>query len=632
MPAGRTIVDDVDVLGTDQVSEDDVLDKIATEPTSTFLGLRLPWTSRSLLDTHVLERDVRRVARYYRSRGFYDARVVSSEIVPDDDEVDIQIAVQEGQPVLVRKLQVAGLGSLPVRLRSKVRARIQLDVGEPFDEGLYDGSKERVLRSLRNEGYARSGVAGHVVVAGDEHLADVLFTVRPGPICTFRTIRITGLVDVRASRVRVAMGIERGDKFSDTAVENAQSSLFGLGVFQSVSVKPVVDEDDPFVDLEVEVTEADFGRFRLGGGLSADRNHTNFHLTTAWEHRNLFGGLQRLTISNKPGLSISPSVFSPDTLGFDNTVSVDFAWPGIPERRTTFLHRGSYAAGLDTAANICRHDAKLSTGLARPLAPWLRATISHELQLFVPVDGNLVFACPDSAEQEQAREVYSRVFLSYLSETLVIDRRDDPFNTRRGGYAALTVSETPPGLVSDLGFVSVVSDVRGYLAPNSWLGFAGRFLVARAFAIPGDKLLPPQLRFFSGGGSSVRGYDTRTIGAYECYDLDAPDCPSSGGDVQWELSAEIRAQVIGPFGVVGFLDMGDVYLTTKVDDPEQLDLRRHHASIGLGIRLKTIVGPIRFDVAGRLRGRRRPEETPGEQDFLLFKAPVTLHFALGEAY
>lgn len=629
VPRGRTVVDDVEITGTRAVSDDDILEKIATEPTSTFLGVRLPWTSRSLLDMHVLERDVRRVARYYRARGFYDARVVSTEVVPDGDEVDIEIAVQEGAPVRVRRLRVTGLEALPRRLRARVRDRVQLAEGEPFDEGLYDASKERMLRRLRNEGYARSGVSGSVLVATDQHQADVVLTVRPGPVCRFRNIRLHGLQTIRASRVRVALGFQRGDKFSDTALESAQGALFGLGVFQSVVVRPTVSPDDPAVDVDVEVSEADFGRFRLGGGIEADSIRTSFHLTAAWEHRNLFGGLQRLTIAEKPGLSVSPSIFSPDTLGFDNAVTMDFAWPGMPERLTTFLHHGSYEAGLDTATNHCRHDARLSTGLSRPLTKWLRGTVSHEVQFYIPVDGRVIFSCPSIANLPAT---YNRAFLSYLSEGLVVDLRDDPFNTRRGGYVSLTVSETPPGLGANLGFVSVVADARGYVAASSWLGFAGRLLVGRAFPLPDYRTLPAPLRFFAGGGSDIRGYDTRTIGYYpECKTFDNPDCQriNAGGDAQWELSAEIRAQVIGPLGLVTFLDLGDVYWPVE----ERLDLRRHHASVGMGLRVKTLVGPIRFDVAGRLPSKHRPDEPPGPQDFFgLFSAPVTLHFALGESY
>ena len=642
VPRGRTVVDDIDIEGAEAVSADDILEKIAIEPTPTFLGVRLPWTTRSLLDEHVLERDVRRITRFYRARGYYDARVLSTEIVPDGDEVDIRIAVDEGQAVVVRQLRVRGLDGLATRLRRRAMDRVQLEEGRAFDEALYDRTKARILKALRNEGYARATVRGHVVVARDSHEADVVIRVRPGPVCRFRNIRVLGLEAISESRIRVTLGIRRGDKFSDEALESAQSALFGLGVFQSVSVRPAVDQDEPWVDLDVELSEADFGRFRLGGGIGADRKRTGFHLTQAWEHRNLLGGLQRLTIAERPGFSVSPTLFSPDTFGFDNRVNVDFSWPGLPEAQTTLLHRGAYDAGLDTSAGLCRHDVRLSTGLTRPLTKWLRGTVSHELQYYVPVGGRVIFQCPDLAN---VPSTYDKTFLSYVREAAVIDMRDDPFNTRRGGYVSVTVSESPRWLGTKLGFVSIVGDVRGYLTPLPGVGLAGRMLVGRALPFPQEKTLPAPLRFFGGGGSSVRGYDTRTIGHY--YAPCAPDehgavprgCSgadsatatlSEGGDVQWELSAEIRLRLIGPLGLVGFLDLGDVYLPNA---GERLDLGRHHASLGVGLRIKTVVGPIRFDVAGRLPSKNRPEENPGQQDFFgLFQAPVTLHFALGEAY
>jgi hypothetical protein len=345
---------------------------------------------------------------------------VSSEILPDGDEVDIRIQVEEGEPVRVRGLQVQGLDPLPRALRQTMRSRVQLKRGQPFDEGLYDQTKQRLLRTLRNEGYARAGVSGQVTVATDVHQADVTLVVRPGPVCRLRGIHIRGLVDVRASRVRVALGMRRGDKFSDRAMESAQAALFGLGVFQSVQVRPEVDPDEPYVDVIVEVAEAGFGRFRAGGGVSADRDRTSFHLTGAWEHRNMFGGLQRLTITHRPGLSISPGIFDAETLGFDNGLTVDFSWPGFPERETTFLHHGAYNAGLDTAANLCRHDVRLTTGVSRGLTKWLRATVSHEMQLFVPVNGGTLFFNCEPLVPLPA--TYEKAFLSYLSETLVVIR------------------------------------------------------------------------------------------------------------------------------------------------------------------------------------------------------------------
>ncbi|MBI2895646.1 MAG: BamA/TamA family outer membrane protein [Deltaproteobacteria bacterium] len=575
----------------------------------------------------MLERDIRRVTRYYRARGFYDARVESMQILPDDGEVDIEIRVDEGEPVVVRRLVLTGHEGLPARERRAVISAVKLEKGRRFEEGLYDQSRESIVRELRNRGRARATASGRVEVHTDTRRADVTLTVSAGPVCRFRHIRVHGLRTISATRVIVAMGIDRGDKFSDKVLEDAQSGLFGLGVFERVSVQPVVHPTRPVVDVNVEVMESDFQRLRFGAGFSVDNARSEVHETNSWEHRNLFGGLQLLRITLKPGLAVSPSLFNRERTGFDLATGVDFTWPGFFERETTLIHHGSYKVGNDTlAANICRHDVRTSVGLARPLAPWLRGTVSHEVQFYKPVDRLPPLTCDDPA---RAASPYGLTVLSYLSETLVVDLRDDPLRTRRGGYFSLTVSESAPGVFSDAGFLSVYQDARAFLQPLRRLGFAGRLGVGRAFPLPADTILPATLRFFSGGASSVRGYPTNTIGAYNCPEDPETECISLGGDVKWEASIEARLGVLSWLRLVAFFDAGDSFLPVI---GEKLDLGRHHASAGGGLRFDTPVGPFRIDVAARLRSDRRPEEERAPLSLLGLELPITIHLALGEAY
>src|SRR5262245_61018997 len=76
IPPGRSEVDDVTVRGADQVDEDDIEEKIATTPSPRFLGLfqGVVYDYR-IFNRFVLQRDLARVERYYRARGFYQARV-----------------------------------------------------------------------------------------------------------------------------------------------------------------------------------------------------------------------------------------------------------------------------------------------------------------------------------------------------------------------------------------------------------------------------------------------------------------------------------------------------------------------------------------------------------------------------
>ena len=60
----------------------------------------------------------------------------------------------------------------------------------------------------------------------------------------------------------------------------------------------------------------------------------------------------------------------------------------------------------------------------------------------------------------------------------------------------------------------------------------------------------------AGGGGSVRGYEFQSIGP-----LDRRNDPIGGRSLV-EVNAEARVKVIGPFGVVPFIDGGQVYEET----------------------------------------------------------------------
>ena len=63
------------------------------------------------------------------------------------------------------------------------------------------------------------------------------------------------------------------------------------------------------------------------------------------------------------------------------------------------------------------------------------------------------------------------------------------------------------------------------------------------------------------------------------------------------LSAEIRAQVRANIGVVAFADAGQVWADSGFTGDSGWQ-----AGAGLGIRYRTPIGPLRFDVAGPVGG------------------------------
>ncbi len=101
-----------------------------------------------------------------------------------------------------------------------------------------------------------------------------------------------------------------------------------------------------------------------------------------------------------------------------------------------------------------------------------------------------------------------------------------------------------------------------------------------------DRLdVPEHQRFYAGGGGSVRGYDYQSIGP-----RDPLRNRPTGGASLLEASLEWRQRVWGSWGAVAFVDAGTVGTGAA---PDFSSLR---VGVGLGVRYLTAIGPIRADV------------------------------------
>jgi hypothetical protein len=105
----------------------------------------------------------------------------------------------------------------------------------------------------------------------------------------------------------------------------------------------------------------------------------------------------------------------------------------------------------------------------------------------------------------------------------------------------------------------------------------------------------------------------------------------------WELSAEFRFEISGPFSTAIFCDSGDV-------SPNKLDFRfnRPHVSCGAGARYDTPVGPVRLDLGYRIEplqyipypddyAANKKDPTEGIQP-RIFGLPLAVAIGIGEAF
>jgi outer membrane protein insertion porin family len=177
-----------------------------------------------------------------------------------------------------------------------------------------------------------------------------------------------------------------------------------------------------------------------------------------------------------------------------------------------------------------------------------------------------------------------------LTSAFAFDTRDDPFSPRRGWFSGTTLEYAVPSLGSDLDFVKVLT--QGY-----YFHGLGPVVLASAVRLGGlfgrDSLFSE--RFFTGGGTTVRGYKEESLGPEF---FGEPD----GGDGLLVLNQEARVHVWKWIGAVGFVDAGNAFA-----EPSEISLKDLKVGIGAGLRLDTPFVLLRLDYGIPVP---RPEGSP----------------------
>jgi outer membrane protein assembly factor BamA len=175
------------------------------------------------------------------------------------------------------------------------------------------------------------------------------------------------------------------------------------------------------------------------------------------------------------------------------------------------------------------------------------------------------------------------VMVARLTTSVLVDRRNDPFDPVRGWFSSANLELSRPGLGSDVSFLKSYLQLYQFapLRGRVVLASAARVGLARTFR---DEDLIPSEQFFAGGATSVRGYREDDLGPRSIFG------DAEGGSALFVANSEARFPVYRRISAVGFVDLGDIY-------PTVADLLTSvQVATGGGIRVDTPVGLLRFDL------------------------------------
>jgi len=610
---GHPVLAAIQFRGNQSISGGELLDHIATAPTSGFLFFSK--TAR-YYDADLFALDLKRVERWYNQKGFYEAKVKDVQELRDDKgRVTVVVTIEEGRRAVVRKMDFEGLESLSHDEVSDVGDAIPIHPGDGFDEDVYEKAKEVLIQQLRNRGFARAQVRGRVEVAPEQGSAHIVFQVDPGQRYTFGDVKVTGNQRVPSDAITHATGIDRGDQYNPQAIALAQQHVYNLGVFSGVRVAAEPAHDNPVAAVRVNVREAPVRTLQLGLGGSAEQGRWELpRLHAEYTHRSLFGGLRRLELASTIGYAFVPNPFpgqyDPSHSGITTVTSAQVTNPNVFVPGLDWVVRGEF--GREVQGGFSYDDVAARAGLLYRRGPH---TVGLSLNFLRYFNVDLRGANLPTLAQTGAQFVAGcprACTLTYPELRYTYDGRDNLIEPTQGFFGSVSLQQTlKPGSFS---YFRVNPDVRGYASLGRYAVLAVRALYGGMFTET-QATTPFTQKFFFGGQNEQRGYsalqqgpklgatpcDPRLMGTPGCTQPYATEAIPIGGKAAALVSAEIRIHadfILNHLSVVPFVDASSIG-----DDPKRPLAGGLEVAPGLGLRYLTPFGPIRLDVAYLARAK-----------------------------
>ena len=419
----------------------------------------------------------------------------------------------------------------------------------------------------RDLGHANVSVAGQDLRADHRaHRLDATVLISPGNRLHFGQLILEGESAVQIRRIEQIAALPRGQVFSPADVDAVATRLRRTGAFRSVVISEADRENaDGTLDIVARLVDEKQHRFGFGAEVSTQEGAT---LSGFWLHRNLFGGAERLRIDGEiaglggmtggTDLKFATRYERPATIGPDTSIYLQFSVEHLAEPDFKSTH---YEFGV---------------GLNRIFSEELTGEIALEWR---------------QARTEDAFGV-RRYDLFSMPVGLSWDKRDDSLNPTEGHFLQ---AEVRPflGFGDTSSGARIYADGRVYKSVSDQLVLAGRLQLGSVVG-PSVATAPPDYLFYSGGGGTVRGQTYQSLG------IDLGGGQRRGGRSFIGLSAEARWKVSNKIGIVGFADTGYIGSGSFFEDSGVW-----HSGVGLGLRYKTGIGPIRLDVAVPVGGTGR---------------------------
>lgn len=700
-PGRRFKLTDIRIEGTDELKIEDVEDELRTQTANALGFIPLLGYGRGYTSRELLVQDTRTIRARMNDLGYRRANVtVRQGVSIEGENLIITFVVDEGARTRIAGLEFRGnklytdarlRGEIEEAGRTRCAARFDANdftpcfrtsEGEPFSRSQSRADGEAITNLYSRNGYVGTQTEFSFVDLPGVRLPDgkleervrLVYSIRnEGEKVIINRIFVNGNIRTKKESILAAIPLKEGDVLRADRLSDSERALYATDVFRQVIIRtePAGETASGFKkrDIIIDVEELKPREMSYGGGYSTDNGPLGFFNI---RNLNMFGTLKqgafRVRASKRQQL-MRLEYIDPRFRRYGENQFAPLALSAQYQRDTTVtrffrstIDRGSFGIvqRLDENGNPID---EFGQPAGEPTIN--RFTINAETQRLIDRKSRSILFLRYSYEDVRLYNINSlliasvlrpdrAVRLSRFGATFVRDTRDSQFDTQRGEFMTVDYSLALRQLGGNISFNKLLLNYRRYykltqkrargtvLAGNVTLGLANLFNPRdrndNGVIDDVDRTLPISERFFSGGSTTLRGFNFEEAGPRvvvpDCFlQTRSPQDPRPpvgcgifrnnkneliqldpftvpiGGNALAVVNLEARTPLTKAFQLVPFYDGGNVFWrvgdifgrndSPAADDPNLTREQRINAfnvrarwthTVGLGLGVKTPLG------------------------------------------
>ena len=613
----------VQIKGNKYFASDFLLSRLQVQPASRLF-------SQGRFNQSLLNSDVRGLDNLYRTNGFQQVNVTSSVLdnyQGQQNTIAVEIMIEEGPQTLVGALHIEGNKQVP----EDQFPPLNTSPGQPFSESNIASDRDILLNYYFNNGFPDATFEAAAKPSPDKpnHM-DISYTIHEGEQVSVGKVFISGLHYTKPFVIEREVKVKAGDPLSQIKLLKTQQSLYDLGIFSQVDTAVQNPNGiEPQKNVLVDVQEAKRYTFNYGVGLE-------FQTGTPAVGTTVPQGA--MGVSPRVSLDVTRLNF----LGRDHTVTFKGHVGRLQQRALISYDAPRWFNSPDwrlTLTTFYDNTLDVTTFTSQRLEGSVQAeeTISKASTMFYRFNYRRVQASNIEVTQDLIPLFSLPTRVGMPGFSYIRDKRDNPLESTKGNYTTFDGGLASGYFGSEADFSRALFQNTTYHAFGKNRPLDKKYVFARSIRIgvennlkntylldPGEAcphgltscaVIPLPERFFSGGGNTHRGFGLNQAG---------PRDPTTGfplgGAAVFVNNLELRFPPANlPYfqdnlSFAVFEDAGNVFtaghnminsllrwnqsapfLCRQASTRNECDYNYISHAIGVGVRYKTPIGPVRFD-------------------------------------